>query len=83
MIGIPDFWSTRWLERPIFSRADPFFYCSFSFGLEKKTHADLKSRRSKKCAPREAPSRSTPFVVLSFVRYFLSIRHLRGQILLY
>jgi hypothetical protein len=71
------------MKRPIFSRADPFFYCSFSFGLEKKTHADLKSRRSKKYAPREAPSRSTPFVVLSFVRYFLSIRHLRGQILLY
>jgi len=30
------------VERPIFSRACPFFYCSFSFGLEKKTHAQLK-----------------------------------------
>ena len=70
MIGIPDFWSTRWLERPIFSRADPFFYCSFSLGLEKKTRADLKSRRSKKCAIREATSlssRDTPFPYAHFV----------------
>ena len=83
MIGIPDFWSTRWLERPIFSRACPFVLLFLFVWFGEKTNADLKSRRSEKYAPREAPSRSTPFVVLSFVRYFLSIRHLRGQILLY
>jgi len=79
MIGIPDFWSTRWLERPIFSRADPFFYCSFSFGLEKKTHADLKSRRSEKYATREVPSSlssDTPCPFATFVDRFFCFEQL-------